>query len=158
MVDIGSASVRLMVRGPDTQGGFSLIEYTIPPRTLVAPLHRHTWEDEHSFVLDGRIAVVLGDDIIYLAAGELAVKPRRLWHTVWNPGHTPARVLEVISPGGFEHFFEELAEALHAGDTDCLAPGELGRRYGLDTDYESVAQLCAEHRLRFPQRATGEDA
>lgn len=150
VLDIGSTSVRLLVRAPATRGGFSLVEYVIPPRMLVAPMHRHTWEDEYSFVLEGRIGVLLGDDVVHVAAGELAVKPRRLWHTVWNPDAVPSRVLEIISPGGFEHFFDELAAAIRTLGTDRPAPGELGARYGIDTDFESVPRLCAEQGLRRP--------
>ena len=32
-------------------------------------------------------------------------------HTFWNAGPGPARLLEVISPAGFEAYFTELAEA-----------------------------------------------
>jgi hypothetical protein len=56
----------------------------------------------------------------------------------------------MISPGGFELFFEELAAALKRPSTDPSRPGELGARYGLDTDFDSVPRLCAEHRLIFP--------
>lgn len=147
VVDIGPTRVRVMVRGPEALGGFSLIEYPIPPRTLVAPLHRHTWEDEYSFVLEGRIGALLGDEVVYADAGELIFKPRRLWHTIWNPGDAPARVLEVISPGGFERFFEELAAAIRRPLTDTAKRGELGARYGLETDFDSVPRLCAQHGL-----------
>jgi len=94
VVDIGSTRVRFLVRSPETAGAFSLIEYPILPRTLVAPVHRHTWEDEYSFVLAGRAAALLGDEVVYAEAGELIFKPRRQWHTIWNPGDEPSRILE----------------------------------------------------------------
>lgn len=150
LVDIGSTRVRLMVRAPATRGGFALVEYSVPPRTLVAPLHRHTWEDEHSFVLEGRMAALLGDEVVFADAGELIVKPRRLWHTIWNPGDVPARILEMISPGGFELFFEELAAAVRRPSTDRSGGIDLGARFGLDTDFDSVPRLCAEHGLIGP--------
>jgi mannose-6-phosphate isomerase-like protein (cupin superfamily) len=150
VVDIGSTCVRFMLRGPETRGGFSLVEYPIPPRTLVAPLHRHTWEDEYSFVLEGRIGVMLGDELVYADVGELIFKPRRQWHTIWNPGDVPARILEMISPGGFELFFEELAAVLRRSPTDRSDGGALAARYGLETDFDSVPRLCAEHGLIGP--------
>jgi mannose-6-phosphate isomerase-like protein (cupin superfamily) len=146
-LDIGSARVQVKVWSSQTNGGFSLIEYEIPARTLVAPLHRHTWEDEFSFVLGGRMGAMLGDEVIHVDAGELVFKPRRLWHTVWNPDDAPCRVLELISPGGFEHFFEERAAALQRPEDRSAETGELGARYGVQSDFASVSRLCAEHGL-----------
>ena len=70
----------------ETGGGFSLVEHPIPPRTLVAPLHRHSREDEYSFVIEGRMGALLGDDVVYAEAGDFVFKPRKQWHTFWNPG------------------------------------------------------------------------
>jgi mannose-6-phosphate isomerase-like protein (cupin superfamily) len=106
-VDFGSFGVRFMVWGEETGGGFSLVEHPIPPRTLAAPLHRHANEDEYSYVLEGRTGAQLGDEVVYADAGSLVFKPRDQWHTFWNAGDGPCRILEIISPGGFEHVFRE---------------------------------------------------
>ncbi|MDQ4128209.1 MAG: cupin domain-containing protein [Actinomycetota bacterium] len=42
----------------------------------------------------------LGDEVVYAATGDLVFKPRGQWHTFWNAGDRPCRVLEIISPGG----------------------------------------------------------
>lgn len=149
-VDLGSVGVRFMAWSEETGGGFSLVEHPIPPRTLVAPLHRHSREDEYSFVLEGRMGALLGDDVIYAEAGELAFKPRHQWHTFWNPDDAPCRVLEIISPGGFERFFDELATLMQAADFDPAQMGELGGRYGLEFEPDSLPRLCAEHGLDHP--------
>ena len=149
-IDLESVGVRFMAWAEETGGGFSLVEHPIPPRTLVAPLHRHSREDEYSFVLEGRMGALLGDTVIYAEAGEFAFKPRNQWHTFWNPDDTPCRILEIISPGGFERFFSELADLMAAPD---FAPGqreELGARYGVEFDPASVPRLCAEHGLDHP--------
>ena len=149
-VDLGSVGVRFMAWSEQTGGGFSLVEHPIPPRLLVAPLHRHSREDEYSFVLEGRMGAQLGDELVHAEAGELAFKPRGQWHTFWNVGDGPCRVLEIISPGGFEHFFDELAVAMATPDFEPSMLGELGARYGLEFDPESVPRLCAEHGLLSP--------
>ena len=149
VLDFGSFAVRFMASAEQTGGGFSLIEHPIPPHSLVAPLHRHSREDEYSFVLAGRMGAVLGEDVVYARAGQLVVKPRNQWHTFWNPDNVPCRVLEIISPGGFERFFEEMARALARG----AGPQQLARAgagYGLELDVDSVERLCVEHRLSFP--------
>lgn len=147
-VDFGSFGVRFMVWAEESGGGFSLVEHPIPPRTLVAPLHRHANEDEYSYVLEGCMGAQLGDEVVYAQKGHLVFKPRNQWHTFWNAGDEACRILEIISPGGFEHLFDEMASDLEpmAGD----ATQTLDTRYGLELDYESVARLCEEHGLSFP--------
>jgi|AntDryMetagUQ255_1029468.scaffolds.fasta_scaffold00102_4 hypothetical protein len=51
-VDLATLGVRFMVWAAESGGGFSLVEHPIPPRGLCTPLHRHTHEDEYSFVLE----------------------------------------------------------------------------------------------------------
>ena len=149
-IHLRSVAVWFMAWSEETGGGFSLVEHPIPPRTLVAPVHRHSREDEYSFVLEGRMGALLGDEVIYAEAGEFAFKPREQWHTFWNPDDTPCCILEIISPGGFEHFFDELDAAMHTPDFTPAQMGEIGARYGLEFQPESVPALCTEHDLDHP--------
>jgi mannose-6-phosphate isomerase-like protein (cupin superfamily) len=141
-VDLGTLGARFMVWSEESGGGFALVEHPIPPRSLCAPLHRHRHEDEYSYVVEGRLGAQLGDDVVYAGAGDLVFKPRGQWHTFWNPGDGPCRILEIISPGGFEHYFAEAARP--------DARDNLGAEYGLEYDIGSIARLCAEHGLTFP--------
>ncbi len=145
-IDLGALGVRFMVWGEESGGGFSLVEHPIPPRHLCAPLHRHSREDEYSYVIEGRMGAQLGGDVVHAETGDLVFKPRDQWHTFWNAGDTPCRILEVISPAGFERFFDELGSG--AG-----APAEVGARYGLELDLDSVPALCEAHGLVFPLQA-----
>jgi mannose-6-phosphate isomerase-like protein (cupin superfamily) len=147
VAQLGGCKARFMVWSEESGGGFSLVEHPIPPRSLCAPLHRHIGVDEYSFVLEGRMGALLGDEVVYAEAGELAFKPRDQWHTFWNAADEPARLLEIISPGGFEHFFRELSDGLASGEIDFPA---LERRYGIEHDLESLPRLCAEHGLTHP--------
>jgi len=146
---LGSIGVRFMIDGAESGGGFSLVEHPMPPRKLAAPLHRHSREDEYSFVLEGRVGALLGDEVVYGEPGDLIFKPRDQWHTFWNAGDEPARILEIISPAGFEGYFEELVELLGAGPPDPAALRELAGRFGLEVDLASVPRLCEEHGLSF---------
>jgi hypothetical protein len=96
------------------------------------------------------MGALLGDEVVYAEVGDLAFKPRDQWHTFWNAGDTPCRILEIISPGGFEHFFDELGTLIQQTDFDPEQLGELGARYGLEFQPESVPRLCAEHGLTHP--------
>jgi hypothetical protein len=107
------------------------VEHPFPVGALVPP-HLHTREDEYSIVTEGEIGFRSGDREVVLGAGGYITKPRGEMHTMWNAGPTPARMIEVISPAGFEHFFRELAEFVAAGPppTPDTVPNLAGR-YGL---------------------------
>jgi mannose-6-phosphate isomerase-like protein (cupin superfamily) len=149
---LGSMGVRFLVDGEVSGGGFSLVEHPMSPRALGAPLHRHHREDEYSFVLEGRLGALLGDDVVEAGPGTLVFKPRLQWHTFWNAGDTPARILEVISPAGFERYFAELAALGGSRVASSEQLRELGTRYALDVDPASVPALLQRFRLRIGDR------
>ena len=150
-VDLGSIGARFMAWTEETGGGFSLVEHPMPPRRLAASVHKHSHEDEYSFVLEGRMGALLGDDVVYAEVGDLAFKPRDQWHTFWNAGDEPCRILEIIAPAGFEHMFREMGELMRAPEPDDFA--DFSRRYGIEFDPESIPRLCEEHGLVFPAPA-----
>jgi mannose-6-phosphate isomerase-like protein (cupin superfamily) len=86
---LGMIGVRFMIDGDETEGRFSLVEHPMPPRALAAPLHRHLREDEYSFVLEGQVGALLGDEVVIAGPGDLLFKPRNQWHTFWNAGDEP---------------------------------------------------------------------
>ncbi len=144
---LGGMGVRFLIGGDESGGGFALVEHPMPPRSLAAPLHRHSREDEYSFILEGRVGALLGDEIMFGEAGDLIFKPRDQWHTFWNAGDTDARVLEIISPAGFEKYFEEMVELFKPGRPPPEVLAEVRGRYGLETDPASIPRLAAEHGL-----------
>ena len=145
---LGGIGVRFMAWAAETGGGFSLVEHPMAPRALAAPLHRHTHEDEYSYVLEGRMGADLGGEVVYAEPGDLVFKPRGQWHAFWNAGDERCRILEVISPGGFERYFEELVDLRARPTPEAVA--EIAARYGLELDMASVPVLCERHGLRFP--------
>jgi mannose-6-phosphate isomerase-like protein (cupin superfamily) len=147
--DLGSIGVRFMLDGPEAGERFSLVEHPMAPRRLAAPLHKHTREDEYSFVVEGRMGALLGDHEVYAEPGDFVHKPRNQWHTFWNAGDTPCRILEIISPAGFERFFAELADANAAGGFDPATLPERAARYGLEMQPESIPVLCERYGLEF---------
>jgi mannose-6-phosphate isomerase-like protein (cupin superfamily) len=150
LANLGAIGARFMVWTEETGGGFSLVEHPMPPRALAAPIHKHSREDEYSFVIEGRMGALLGDDVVYAEVGDLAFKPRDQWHTFWNAGDEPCRILEIICPGGFERFFEELGAVMEAEEPDLSRLDDLGERYGIEFQPESVPRLCEEHGLDHP--------
>ena len=145
--DLGALGARFIMDGGPSHGRFSLVEHPITPRGLAAPVHLHTREDEFSFVLEGRWGFRLGSDIVYAEPGDLVYKPRDVWHTFWNATDTPARLLEIISPAGFEQLFVELADLLRTDPGNLEANAALGAKYGVESDPEATARVVDEHGL-----------
>jgi mannose-6-phosphate isomerase-like protein (cupin superfamily) len=147
---LGSIGVRFMLDGGESGQRFSLVEHPMSANALAAPLHRHTNEDEYSFVLEGRMGALLADEHLEAGPGELVHKPRGQWHTFWNAGDTPCRILEIISPAGFETFFAELVELGGVAQASPEQLGALCQRFALEMDPNSVPDLVRRFGLRFP--------
>ena len=70
---------------------------------------------------------------------------------MWNAGSVPARMVEVISPAGFEGFFRELSDLTAAGPVELPAIGELGQRYGLPfAEPDWLPDVIARYNLKVP--------
>ena len=149
---LGSIGVRFMIDGDETGRGFSLVEHPMSPRALAAPLHRHHREDEYSYVLEGSLGALLGDEVVVGKPGDLIFKPRGQWHTFWNAGDTPARILEIISPAGFEDFFAELDGLGGAVQAPPDALADLCARYDLDMQPDTVPGLLERFGLVIGER------
>jgi mannose-6-phosphate isomerase-like protein (cupin superfamily) len=143
LFDLG---VRFLLESEASGGGFALVEHTLPPRALGAPVHRHAREDEYSYVLEGRLGAQLGDEIVEAGPGELVRKPRGQEHTFWNAGDEPLRFLEVIAPGNFAGYFREVAPLLATGDKAGVQ--EVAARYALEIDFSTIPALAERHGLR----------
>jgi quercetin dioxygenase-like cupin family protein len=142
IVHVHALGVRFLLEGAATDGRLAIVEHPLPPRALGAPPHTHRHEDEYSFVLEGRLGVQLGRERFTADPGELVVKPRGIEHAFWNASDAPLRILELISPAGFEGYFRELARAL--ADRDESAQREIIERYELDIDHASIPAFAAE--------------
>ncbi|MDQ6835861.1 MAG: cupin domain-containing protein [Actinomycetota bacterium] len=152
---LGSIGVRFMVDGETSGERFSLVEHPMSARALAAPLHRHHREDEYSYVIEGRMGALLGDAVLEAGPGDLVFKPRDEWHTFWNAGEQPCRILEIIAPAGFERFFAELVDLGGVGQAPPEQLGELCQRYELEMDPSSVPDLIQRFGVRFPAEPLG---
>jgi quercetin dioxygenase-like cupin family protein len=135
------------VTSADSGGALAAVEVTIPPGTLVKP-HNHSREDEFTVVLAGTVGARVGDQVVEAAQGASMVKPRGIPHAMWNVGPGPARVLEVVTPGGLEDYFEELAPVLR----DHAPPAEydaLADRYGLTIQNDWIEELERTYNIKL---------
>ena len=140
----------LLLAGPgDTGGPVSFVVHDLAPRALGSPLHTHTREDEWSFVLAGEVGFEIEGTTSSARPGDLVLKPRQLPHAFWNAGDAPARLLEVITPGGFEEYFVALGEAMAAGPPDPERMAGVAERFGLQIDRSSMPRLVRDHGLEM---------
>lgn len=118
------------IDGADSGGALAIVEHPFEVGALVRP-HVHTLEDEISIVLEGEIGFRSEAQEVVLGAGGYIVKPRNEVHAMWNAGPTPARMIEIISPSGFEGFFRAFADMNDAGPIDLAEVARQAAHYGL---------------------------
>lgn len=135
---------RFLIESADWEGRFSAVEHLLAPKSIAAPMHRHTREDEFSLIVEGRVWFVVEDEEYVAAVGDLVFKPRGEWHTFFNASNAPARMLELISPGGLERLFRLLGSAESDVDLERLAADA-----GCDTDDAATARLVEAYNLTF---------
>jgi len=136
--------------GEDTQGALSVVEHPFAVGALVPP-HIHSREDEYSIVLEGEIGFRSGDREVVLGPGGYITKPRGELHTMWNAGSVPARMIEIISPAGFEGCFRELSELVAAGPPSPDVMMRLAGDYGLSFgDADWLPDVIARYGLTPP--------
>ncbi len=90
-------------QGEETGGAYSLLEVLITGEG--PPQHIHKDSDEAFCVLEGEVDVKRGDETIHAPTGAFILIPRGTIHTTWNIGATPAKLLAIFSPPGFEGYF-----------------------------------------------------
>jgi quercetin dioxygenase-like cupin family protein len=148
--ELGPIGVVFKLWGQDTGGALSVVEHPFAVGALVPP-HLHTREDEYSIVTEGEIGFRSGDREVVLGAGGYITKPRGELHAMWNAGKVPARMIEIISPAGFESFFREMADLAAAGTPPLDRIATLAANYGLEFgDAEWLPDVIARYQLNPP--------
>ncbi|GLZ50158.1 hypothetical protein Acsp06_63430 [Actinomycetospora sp. NBRC 106375] len=148
--DLGPIGVDVKLSGRHSGGALAMVEHPFPVGALVPP-HRPTREDEYSIVVEGEIGFRSEDREVVLGPCGYIVKPRGEMHTMWNAADRQARMIEVISPAGFEGFFGELADLVNSGDPEPAALADLAGRYGVEFGApEWLADVVARYGLTPP--------
>jgi gentisate 1,2-dioxygenase len=101
------------------------------------------------------MGALLGDEVVEAGPGDLVFKPRNQWHTFWNAGDEPCRILEIISPAGFERYFQELVDMGGVTRADPEVLVQLNERYGFEMRPDSIAELLARFGLRVGEPLSG---
>jgi mannose-6-phosphate isomerase-like protein (cupin superfamily) len=137
-----------LLSSDQTGGAFGLVEHDLPARRLGSPVHTHADEDEYSYVVSGTLSALVGDEVIEAGPGEVVAKPRGIPHAFWNTADEPVVFVELITPGGFEDYFFDLAEPFNTQDLEAM--DQIRARYRLDMRPESIGELIARNGLEPP--------
>src|SRR5688500_2993611 len=113
--------------GADTDGAYALCEF----EAYDVPAHIHLREDESLYVLTGEADVTVGDTTTRVATGDFIFMPKGIPHSIAPVPGVATRMLAISTPPGFEHFMEDLTEALAAGhDRGSPEVAAIRERYG----------------------------
>ena len=96
---------RTILKTSQTSGVMSITESVSPPRSG-PPRHVHLDADETFVMLSGKTEFWLDGDTFLRGPGEIVFVPRGMEHTFCVAGNEPGRHLTILTPGGFEGFFE----------------------------------------------------
>lgn len=117
-------------------GGHVGLWYWIAQRGAAAPMHVHSREDEQFLIVEGSARFVVGGERFDVGEGDLIFLPRTIPHGYVVSSRT-ARLLGMVTPGGFEGFFADLGRPVQPGERSGPAPevAEMARvapRYGVE--------------------------
>lgn len=118
------------VMSEQTRGQYSVVVSTTPPGGG-PPLHLHQHEDELFYVVDGEFEFVCGEEKATVGKGAVVVLPRGIPHAFRNVGEEPGMLMNTITPGGFEQFFEEIDRLPKDRPLDREVVTAIAARYGL---------------------------
>ncbi|MFJ7245424.1 cupin domain-containing protein [Kitasatospora sp. NPDC098652] len=121
----------------DTEGRFSLLEVTVAKDI---PRHTHHQADECVYVLDGVLEIEFDDRTYSAPKGTFVLLPHGVPHALRRASDPPPRVLQISSPGGWEHYVEDLIEAGPAVLTD----GQL--------DPAKINPIAARHHISYHEQ------
>ena len=117
--------------GEDTEGRYALTEGIVPPHHG-APEHIHHREDETFQILEDEYEWTVGEKQFVAKKGATIFAPRELPHTYRSLGKTPGRLMCVITPAGFEGFFEEIGALSPQQQQDIPRVMEIAKKFGLE--------------------------
>jgi quercetin dioxygenase-like cupin family protein len=129
-IELGAAVITIKVPSEQTGGEFAVVEYDVPPGFPGPPLHVHPSFDEVFHVIAGELHFRLGEEIIRGTPGTVVYVPGDQPHTFSNSSDEVATMVFIVSPGGFEHFFREMASAAGGAMPPPEVAAQLNEKYG----------------------------
>ena len=125
----------LKATGEDTNGVYSVLEVSVGPQAGPPP-HIHHWEDEALYILEGEFEIMDNGNTTTARPGSFVHIPKGTLHCFKNVGETPARMLALFTPAGFEGFFVAVGQPAKEGqDAPPLGPEEIEKTIAVAPKY-----------------------
>jgi mannose-6-phosphate isomerase-like protein (cupin superfamily) len=128
-LSLGEVTMVIRVSAEDSGGAMTVLE-EVPPM-VDTPLHVHSREDELFYIVEGEHIITVGNEERRLGPGDALFAPRGVPHAQRRVEPGVGRELIVLTPGGFEEFFRELAEADRDGTLGPDAYAAASERAGI---------------------------
>ena len=126
-------------QGSHTRNAFTVVECLLPPG-FGPPPHIHHQEEEAFYLLEGELTVFCNDQTWKVTPGSFVFLPRGKVHGFTVSGSVPAKMLQITSPSGFEHFAAEMGEP---AKELLLPPPE-------QPDMAKLLAVAAKYHIEFP--------
>jgi len=130
-LNILGTSMLIRIHGRDTDGTLSTVEtHDLPGGG--PPLHVHHREDETFQILEGEYEFMADGKAILARPGTTLFAPRGIPHTYRYVGKTPGKLMCIITPAGFEEFFEEIGALNPQQQQDIPRVMEVAKKFALE--------------------------
>ncbi len=114
-IGVGNSTAVMKATAETTAGAFSMSEGTFPAGMKGPPQHAHRHTTDTFYVLEGTLHLTVGEREIDAPAGSYILVPPGIVHTFANTSDQPVRFLNINSPGGWENYLRDLADAMRSG-------------------------------------------
>jgi quercetin dioxygenase-like cupin family protein len=142
-------TITFLATGRETQGHYSMFELIVPVGEGMVP-HRHPAEPEQLYVLEGRLAVRLEDELIGLESGQSLLIPAGAVHALQSTGPGPTRVLATLAPGlAHARFYAELGTAADVHDVFLAELGLREERPKAPLDLDRLVEVARAHGIEI---------
>ena len=131
-IDWNGTLYRKLLAPAETGGAMSIVD-SLSPAGSGPPRHIHHAEDETFVILTGTVTFWLEGETFTRGPGTSVYVPRGREHTFRVAGDAPSRHLVILTPGGFEGFFADMARGR------CRIP----------EDMPAILDSAARHNLTF---------
>ena len=147
---VGNMEIIFKLNSKDTANRLGIWESIIQPGELGAPPHYHKGTDEICRVLEGSVTILTGEEVIEVKAGGWHLRPRGVVHTFWNGGFTPAKTIDLCTPGGHEFYMQELATLFE----NNARPGmenlkKLEQKYDIHYRFDLLQGIMEKYKVRL---------
>ncbi len=115
-ITVSNSKLFLKLSFEAASNNLSVTEYELSAKFPGPPPHKHKVFEHAWYVLEGELTVQLSGETSVLTKGSFIFIPKMVVHTFSNQTDLLVKVLVVDTPGGFEHYYDDLQAAFGNGE------------------------------------------